>query len=247
MKKMRFLFTFILAFIIGVNSALAVCETSEMTQTRENAYRVNVSYDLMEEEVPKGEYTPPDGLTDEELENFKMYNRYFNVYINNITDDLYVNVKNSVSGNTVRYDSSDAKDGVITIRNDGVELITDLTIDIFPSNEDCGRNRIRSISQRLPKYNEYSEYQYCQEIPNYYLCREYIDFDIDYSATEVAKKANSYYLEKIKEKEDNNMTVGERVKSFFEKHKTAIIVSSVIIVGAGVATTIVIVLRKRGE
>lgn len=247
MKKMKFLFTFILTFIIGINSALAVCETSEMTKTRENAYRVSVSYDLMEREVPEGEYTPPDGLTEEELENYKLYDNYFNVYINNITDDLYINVKNSVTGNTTRYDSSDAKDGVITIETDGVSEITDFTIDIFPSNEDCGRNKIRSISQRLPKYNEYSEYQFCQEVPNYYLCREYIDFDINYSMSEVADKANSYYLEINVEKEDNNETAGEKVKSFFTKHKTAIIVSGVIIVGAGVATTIVIVLRKRGE
>ena len=245
MKIIKLLFTFLLTFIIGVNSAFAVCETSELNKVRQNAYKVSTSYDLIKEEENDEDYTPPDGLTEEEIENFVPYNYYFNIYINNVSEDLYVVVKDSISGASKTFHHADTNNGVITIKDENFTELNDYTIDIYAENVDCGSTKIRTINYRKPKYNEYSGYSICEGLSSYYLCKTFIDFDIDYNFDEVYDKISNQIAAKEKEEEEKgNNSVTDKIENFLGKNKIAIIVGG-IIVGAGVATTIVIMVRRR--
>ncbi len=241
MKKLRMVGTFLLTFMMMIMGVSAACDASELNRVSSEAFKVSVTYEEVEELLEAGTYTPPDGIPEDEIDNYTTYVKYFKVYITNITEDIYVVVKDTYSNEEKTYTYQDSDNGTITIENRHIDEINEYTIKVYATNQECSRTALRTIKEKTPRYNEYYSMGICDGLEDYYLCNEYVSFDIDYSFEEVADKIDSYVKGKIKEEEEKK----EQNKNFFEKNRSVIIATSVVIIVAGVATTVVIIVRRR--
>lgn len=238
MKRIKLFLILVLTFIFSINPVNAACESKELNQVRQDAYKVSVSSELMKEEMEKGTYDPPDGA---DHDTYVGYLKYFNVYINNISENIYIEVTDSISGNKKVYHNSDSNEGTIVIRDNNMTKLNTYTIDVYATNEECETAKIRTVTYVKPKYNEYYGLSACEYAPNYYLCREYIDFDITYSGEETINKIAQYSAELEKKEEEKQQEIIKKK----ERNNKIIIASIAVVIVAGVATTIVIILKKR--
>lgn len=245
MGKIRTIVLFLATFVLGIGSVNAVCDITEENRLRSLAANVRASYEEAFEEVPEGEYTPPDGLTDDTIDDWKMYDLFFNVYIENITEDIYVEVYDAVSKQTKKYTYADSNNGVITIKQD-IDVKNQYTISVFPTQGSECSGKLASHVLSTPVFNEYSTNDYCQSNPEYYLCYKYVDYELP-NFDEFLNRIDQYMYDKEKkqqqqeEEEKKNNSFGE----FIRRNKGAVIVLSIIVIGAGVATTVVIIYRRR--
>ena len=137
-------------------------------------------------------------------------------------------------------------DGSITLKQKAFNQIITYTFEIYGSTTSgCYSEKLRTIKLSLPKYNYYSSLEMCDGIPDYYLCKEYVDFDIDdATATETIKK----YKEKLESGELDEEEIKDNT-SIFSKTISNIsdnkYIYAGIIVVIGVAITIVIIRRRR--
>ena len=99
----------------------------------------------------------------------------------------------------------------------------------------------------LPRYNEYSEYDVCDRIPDYYMCQRFVTYD-DFKYddfTENVTKEIANRNKKNEESKENNKWY-KKVGKFVSDHKTAFIIGGIsLVVVAGGATYIIIKKRRR--
>lgn len=244
MRKIRTIVLLLVVYVFNITNVNAVCDTAEENRLRSLATNVRMSYEEVREELPPGSFTPPDGLPEELYDEWKEYITYFNVYIENITEDIYVEVKDKNSGQTKRYTYADSDNGVITIRQD-IYKKNEYTVTVHPASGSECSGRLASHALTTPYYNEYYAMERCQDNKEYYLCFKYVDYDLP-DNEEFLTKLNAYVAEKERkqqqqEEEKKNNSFGE----FLKQHKGMVFGVTLIVVGAGVATTVVIVYRRR--
>lgn len=247
-KKMKFLLI-ILIMVLGFNIEVeAACSAEDEVKFSTEAMNVKVSYELAREELPKDSYDPPEGLTGEELENFKMYIKYFNVIVNNLTENIYVDVYEKKTNKITRFKYENSDNGTVKLRWDNLRVIGDFTVTVYTSdNTNCGGKKLFSIPFTTPRYNEYSEYNACKDNPNYYLCQEYLTFE----PTEDEDVLGLIYAFDAQQKNEKNKKseVGNKgLKGFLGKNKwTITIVTAIVVVGGGITILVLIKRRKKNS
>jgi len=245
MKKIKVLVFALIVFLLGINITYAVCSSEEQNNLNSLAVNVKANYEIKYEEIklaPGDNY--PEGLTPEERENYRYKNYYFNIYITNLIEELYVTVYDSVSRETTKYTYNDSENGVITIRQDDRNNLRNYTIKVYSSDKtNCKDKVLYTIYLSLPRYNSLSEFEVCDDIPEYYLCHEYVTFD-EATADDFLGKVEKYIADK--NKGDNSNDQNDNDKNLFEEYKVPIIIGVVVIIIGGVAT-VIIVKRQRSR
>lgn len=161
MKKFLkfFIITFLFIFTKSVNAA-SVCSYEEQIELNQKAGNVKVSYDVVEEVVHYTEDTT---------------RKLFEISILNITDDLYVVVKNDADKTVITFTSKDVKDGIAKFRWAYVEDVTNFTFDIYTSNKTkCPNEKYKTLTLSTPRYNKYFNWEVCQGNEDFYLCKEFV-------------------------------------------------------------------------
>ena len=108
----------------------------------------------------------------------------------------------------------------------------------------CNGRELRKLSLTIPKYNYYSQRSVCKEVPSYYLCQKYINFDVDSTkfldnVTKYKEKGNK---NTDKESTNSQKTVNKTINTI-SNNKYLIVA---IIIAAGiVASYFVIKTNKR--
>ena len=163
MKKIITFILLMLFFNIEVNAA-SLCTYQEQSTINSKAANVKASYEISSinhgnEEVGHKEH-------------------FFTISITNVTEDFYIVIKNDLNNEEVTYKSSDAVDGIITIKWTDVLEVTNLTIQVYTTNKtSCPNERYKTFYLTLPRYNEFSGKSSCVENPDFYLCKEFVTFD----------------------------------------------------------------------
>ena len=94
MGKIKTLIITLCIFFFSITTVSAVCIAEETNRLNSLAVNVKVSYEIITKEIPaEDNFNTPDGLTEEEIENYKYYRDYFKIYIANVTEDLYVKIQ----------------------------------------------------------------------------------------------------------------------------------------------------------
>ena len=247
MNKIKGLLLVVVLFFISSSvTYAATCDTAEENRLRSLAVKVEMSYKEAQEELPEGSYTPPDGLPIEEYDNYVGYRTYFEVKIANLTEELYVEVKNKNTGKTTTYHYSDSNNGVITFSQDIYEM-NNYTMTVYAVNTACGGKKLATSSLKTPRYNEFSEYEFCISAPEYYMCNMYVDYELP-EFNEFVEKVSKYISDKEKNREDEEKKKEENSRgfsNFLKENKVAIGIIVVIIIGAGVGATVVIIRRRQ--
>lgn len=251
MKKMKVMILGILGvalFFVGVQSVIATCTSAETNTLNSLASNVQVDYDILVEERKPGEGEGyPDGLTDEEKENYTFKEQYIVVYISNITEDLYVTVLDDVSNTTTTYTYDDAEDGVISFQVNDIFSVTNYTITVYSSdNTSCADTRLRILYLTTPRYNSYSQYDICDEAADFYLCYEYLTTE-EISYDRFLELVNRYINEHTTDSSDGEEEGEGGIQGFLEFLKENIVLTVVVIVVilAAVGVTVVIIIRRR--
>lgn len=215
-----------------------VCTSEDMARFNELASDIKVTYEANEEVVKNGE--------DEEF----WYTRYvLDLIVYNLSDDMFGIIEATDSHESL-YLSKDRKnkDGNIVIRISDTNSVQNLTIVVYADGLGCD-NKLRTITVTLPRYNYYSNYAICDDIPEYYLCQKYITFTINGEtfSDEVTKYKEKMALQseevEVDFGSDNNNTINQTI-SFFSKYKYMFVAA---IIWIGVILTFVILKKKKGS
>ena len=247
MKKGKGLFFSIIVFLLGVPSVLAVCTSEENNTLNSLASNVTVDYEALMEEYPLEEnFNPPDGLTPEELEEYVATRRVIMIYISNITEELYVTVRNDNTYETVTYTYDDAENGVISIRKEDISEITNYTITVYSSDAtNCRDTRLRTLYLTTPMFNYFSNYSACEGAEDFYLCYEYL------SVPGVTEKRFLELVDRYKagqiDNEGEEITVEEEEEGFldFIQDNIALTIGIVVLIVVVLGVVVVIIIRRR--
>ena len=250
MKRNIGLLLVAIMFFVGIGEVSATCDAVENNKLTGLAVNVNVTYEEAEGELDSSEYSPPDGVTEEEADNYTVKYTYFKIYITNLTEDLYVVVNNSVTGSSTTYNYSDSENGTITFNWDDILNITNLTVTVYSSgNTNCAGSKLRTIYKTLPRYNQLSSSELCEGNEDFYLCHRYLSINaVDFD--EFVTLINKYESGKVNN-DGQEIIEPENPESGFQKfireNKVAIIIVGVSIIAVGATTIVILVKRQRSR
>lgn len=236
--------------MIGIVSVQAECTAEESNKLSRLAVNVKANYEEAKKEAtPDDNYNPPDGLDIEDLEDMIGYHNIFKIYIQNITEELYVKVFNKQTNETNTYYYSDAVNGVITIEQEDLTRVTNYTITVYSSDKtNCPDSKLHTTYLTTPMFNTYSEFAQCEGVEEFYLCHEYLTVET-VSFDKFLQLVSDYRKGKIDE-DGGDVKPEEPDKGFtdfIKDNKGIIITASIIIVAVGGLVTVIIVKKQRSK
>lgn len=199
MKKKLFLLLSALIFtFFSLNVYADDCSYTEEYALMQEAAKVKVKY------ATKDHFVPAEGC--QGLEScVDIKERYFEIYILNLSENFYIEATNSITNEKVTYTYDDVENGTITIIDKNVYDIKNYTFNIYASaNTVCYSKKMTTQYLSLPRYNKFYGEDYCSQNPELSICEEYVQFeDMNYEK----------FIEKTTEL-DGNGTVQEQTKSW---------------------------------
>lgn len=210
------------------------CTAMQLGELRELASNIKVTY------FPRAMIV--DTSEDIETGATKYTARYIDIKIYNMHSKLYIDVQNDSNFKDVVSIANLASDGTITFRQDMVSKKVNYVFKVMSDEYGCQGNTLRTIKLSLPMYNSYSELEICSEIPEYYLCQEFVTSPVD-GAT-FYDKVDAYKAKLLEQNKNNGEdNTGGINKTFASASKYKYLIVGVI-VALGVIITIVIIKRR---
>lgn len=226
-------------FIPSFVYAASACSYSEQVELNNIVANVKVNYEEAEREV--------DAYNGDTGEPMKVSETYFDINITNITDDIYIKVKNDYTKGTSTYYVSDANNGTITFKQTNLNNIINYTIEIYSNRSACKDELYRTIQLSTPVFNYRYSMMICENRQDFYYCQKYLTTEIP-SDSEFYDKLETYnetHPETEKEKQEE--TKNKSIKEFYQDNKIIInIIISVILV-LGVMGIVILIKRKRSR
>ena len=247
LKKLVLVAVSSLVMISSVDAA--TCGYKEQAKLNNEVANVKSNYEVKERVLSRDEYTaPPDEVPVSEEDSYVAKTDYIEVSILNLTENMYATVFNDVTKETQTIKYDDTQNGNAKIDWRQIGTIAKLTIKIYSSSSTaCEGNLLKTLYLTLPRYNEYSEYNICTKVPDYYMCKRYVtneEFKYDDFNTNVTKEIEK--RERQQQEEIKNNKWYKKVLDFVSEHKTAFIIGGCsLVVVAGGATYIIIKKRRR--
>lgn len=219
---------------ISVDTKNTKCNNEDANKFKDVAKKVNISYQVKEIVAGEGIDIDEPGAPAVELHDLG-----FEISIKNITEDIYVVVKNDYSNDTFTYHYKDTENGTKTFQSLANDENVTFTFEIKSENSNCINETFRKVSLTTPIYNSFSEKQYCVDNPKLDICQKFVgekytseDFD-----KEVSKNNKD-------NKTDNS---NENKNNFIKDNKYLFIIGGSVIVIIGVATALVQVKKRRSR
>lgn len=252
MKKMKAFTCAFIFFLISNPVVHAACSTEEANKLNSIAVNVKTSYEVVKEEIPYQDgFTPPDGLTDEEIANYKYYQDVFKIHIENITEELYITVTNKKTDKTQKYTYADAKDGTVTISEIVSDEIVDYVITVYSSDKTgCANTELNTINYSTPMFNYFSTYSRCEGIEEFYLCHPYLSVSDSTTYNDFVTMAEKYRSGKINEKGEDIPEKDKKKQgflNFIKEHKGVVIGSSIAVLTIGGLVIGIIIKKQRSR
>lgn len=249
MKKFKLVVITFIASLICMPCVFAECEAAESNKLNSLATNVKNSQEVIEKVMdPDPDWNPPDGLTEEEFANYEYKIKYFRIYINNITEDLYVIVTNNTTEEKKTYNYQDTNNGTVFFDEMVSSQIVNYKVEVYASDKtNCNSKKLRTFYITTPKYNSLSEYKSCEGIEEFYLCHEYLNVETSTENFETLVK--DYREGKLKadgSKKDEEKK-NEGFLGFLKEHKGTVIIASLAIITIGGLVTVIIVKKQRSR
>lgn len=210
------------------------CTAMQLGELRELAASLKVTY------VPKTKVMID--AEDSETGTTKYTSRFIDIKVYNMHSKLFLEVKNDAGFSAVASVTDLANDGTLTFRQNMVDKKVNYEFKVMSDSYGCQGNTLRTIKLSLPMYNSYSELEICSDIPEYYLCQEFVTSAVD-GAT-FYDKVDAYKMKLLEQGAgDQGDNTGVVNKTFAGASKFKYLIVGVI-VALGVVITIVIIKRK---
>lgn len=220
-----------------VDTSGTKCNNEESKKIKDAAKGVEVSYTIKRMYVGKTiEIDSPD------MPEVDAYDYGFEIAIKNITEDVYVVVKNDYSDDVFTYHYKDTDNGVKTFESIATDEFVNFTFEVKSESDKCKDENYRKISLETPKYNIYSSYQFCADNPNNKVCKMFVTEDVSAKDYAIEVDASKNENKKNEENKKNNVVV-----EFVKDNKYLFIIGGVVIVIIGVATIFIKINKRRGS
>lgn len=225
------LILFILITLKMTNVTALSCPNSISKDLSLEASHIKVSYEIIDRSIEQ-EITIEENTTSYKIPKFDFV---FTIY--NMTENLYITIKDDVTNENKNIFMSDTNNGEYTFTNSDPGKIYNYTFSILSNDPNCQGQKVRTIRMVKPKYNAYSEFAYCKSSSNYY-CQRFVEKDLALKNSDDFLKAISV---NIKDSETNDTKVPNNPKVInYTWINIAVVAFAVIIV-----TTIIIVIVKK--
>lgn len=247
----------VLAFFMSlkVANAASTCDYSEQVNLSSAASVVQANYEIVTDIVYVSTGLPaPDDVTEEDVSFDSDYalSQKINVFLLNLSDDVYVEVKNNLGFNeTYTYANTDS--GKIMFFSGDLSDILTFTFTIYSNSSNCKGESLRTLSLTTPKYNTFSDYNACDLIPDFSYCQEFITTPFYATEQEISGYIfDEFYkkqeeLKQEKQETESKKSFFDKVKDFLNQYRYWFIGIFVIIVFVGVATTVIILKKRRSR
>lgn len=247
MKKYKMIIFACIIAIFGMPVVNAACEAAESNRLRSLSNNVKASHEVIVKEMELGENdNTPDGLTDEEIENFRLKKSYFKIDIRNVTEELEIVVTNNNTKTKTNYSYKDAVNGTISFENEVTDKIVKYTIDVYSTSASpCGKIKLNTIHVTTPAHNNRSNSSKCMGIEEYYLCHEYLYVNTDFS--DFSDLTYEYKKNKEKEQEKADKDKNEGIFGFIKENKLVVIITTISVIAVGGIVTVIIVKKQRSR
>ena len=236
----------LLMFCFAVNVKAAECTYDKQVELNDIASTVKATYE--EVEIDTGEtvsYMDPEtGIEDPSRQEPVKLNG-FKTYVLNVTNDIYLTVKNENTGSEKKIYYKDTNKGTVLL--DADELVT-YTIKVY-GNITCPWQELRTLTFVTPIYNPFSKLEFCNQYPDFEWCNQYITgekISLSKFLEESAKYKETNEPVKKEEKKVKKSFL-ENLKEFLKENKKIIMIIVSIVVIVGVTTTAIIVIKRRSR
>lgn len=248
-KVKKTIFLVLAMFILILNVKGTACGYEEKAKLNNEVANVKVNYEIKERVLDKSEYSISDALLGTEYEDeYEATSEYIQANLLNLTENMYVVVSNDFDKEEKLYQYSDTDKGSISIPWLQIDEIVTFTFKVYASDTTgCDGNLLKTLTLKLPRYNDYSTYDICNNFPEYYLCQRYVTYEevgFDVFMDKVFKEADKKQA-KEKEEEEKNSKWYNKAKNYVVEHKVPFIIGGCVLVVAGGATTFIIIRKRR--
>lgn len=221
---------------LNVDTSGTKCNNEDSKKVKDAAQKIEVSYTIKNMLVG----TSID-IDEPDMPEVEEYDYGFEIAIKNITEDIYVVVKNDYSDDVFTYHYADTENGVKTFESIATDEAVNFTFEVKSENVNCKDEDYRKITLTTPIYNLYYRYQFCSDNPKSKVCKMFVNEKI--SAKEFATEVNAKKEDNQKSDDSNK----KNVPTFVKENKYLFIIGGIVIVIIGVATVCVKIKKRRGS
>ena len=240
---------FLLAIVFWtphVVQAASSCSYSEQAELNNIVANVKANYEVVDIHNGKAVQLDSEQAVDPEID---VYIRGFKISILNVTEDIYVTVKNDYDNEVKTYYNRDSEDGIVSFETKNNDKLINYTIEVHANKYSCAGQLLRIINMQTPVYNVNSEFDVCNQYKEFYYCQEFLPSGIVDTKT-FFDQLEKYKQEKQQEKDieqEKNKSFLEKIKGFYNNNKLSIYIVGGIVIITGVTTTAILVKRKRSR
>lgn len=247
-KSAKCVLATLLMFCFAGNVKAAECSYDKQVELNNQAATVKAIYEEVDIDTGQTVYDvdPNTGEIDVTKEIPYIVSG-FTLKILNITKDIYISVEDN--GNEKLYHYSDTDNGTLVLWTKEADSIYNYKIKVYGSSGDCNTGMLRSIDVKVPMYNWFSSLAICQSAPEFQYCQKYVTSELNITLDKFYSEINNYTSSKEQEKVEKkeNKTFKQKIQEFYKENKKGIIIAISIVAVAGVATTAIIVVKRRSR
>ena len=224
MQCKKSLLVLIMCFIFLGSPLAESCDYKERAKLNTEVGNIKAGYEIKKRVLDRSEYDLPDYvLGTEEEATYEETAEYIEVNILNLTENTYLVVRNGQSDEELTY-----------------------TFEVLASNNtSCENTPLRSITLKLPRFNQLSEYALCDQIPDYYLCQRFVSFDY-VGTNDFLEKAEAEIARRNKESVAKKEAKWyQKAWNFVVEHKVYFISGTIILVIASISGITIYIIRRR--
>lgn len=220
---LAFLFSaFLVNIPVDVDAARVLCTSSTLSKMRSKAYSVKFNYELV--------YDENAGY-------------YFQIYINNLTEELEV----EYGGLTYSYNPDKSVITMVPMFDGGATY----EFKIYAAyGYPCVGELLYTKNLKVPKYNRYSEYEECIEYEEFPLCNKWYQGDIpnqEYFYQKLEEYKKSLVVETPPVIEEEDPTVIEKILAFYVDNLIVTLPVTLIVIGGIIFVIVRSVIKKKNR
>lgn len=251
MKRIKYALFATLLFSLAVGGVNAAsCSYEEQAKLNSEVANIKTNFEIKQRVMDKSEYDIPDVLIGTpEADKYEMTISYFQINILNLTENVYIEVTNNADGTKDTYQYSNANNGNVSFTRDETDKLITYTVKVYASaNTGCEGSLLKTLYVSLPRYNSFSTYPICKEMPDHDMCQSYVNFEeMSFSDFEIEIKEEVEKIQKEEEKKnEHDAKWYVQVLNFVKEHKVAFIIGGAgVLVASGTVAFVIIKRRRR--
>ena len=231
----RLLLTLCLSSVFLFNVPVkANCTNEEKARLKKEASQVKMVYEEASEVYYRG---PLPEVGDEEYE---LTRDYFKLVLSNISEEMYVIIKNDQNKDEIYVPYSVLLDGVYKYDVKNIKKIIKWTYDVYSTNSsECKNEKLFTGYLTTPKLNPIYYTSRCTDVTDLAACEKYLKEDLEEEA--LIKSFEDYQNKKEEQKKLANQPWYKKILRKVKEHKIIVGGITIMIIGSGVA----LVLKKK--